>query len=94
MTPQPKGNWLRIALFLAGILAGIVGAGGVSAVQISNLESKYELDHDRLVRIETDVAWIKNFLMRLQREAKRDRMVSRGGAAGDHKILWGEGGKE
>lgn len=58
-----KTNWLNVSLFLAGIIAGTVGAGGVGAMQYSRLEAKmesrYEEDHERLVRMERDIEWIR-----------------------------------
>lgn len=61
-----KLNWLAIALFLAGILAGTAGSGGIGMVQYARLESRMEQryveDHERLVKIETDVRWIREML--------------------------------
>lgn len=55
-------NWLTVSLFLVGILAGTVGAGGVGAIKYARLEEKVYQDHERLVRIEQDVAWIRQML--------------------------------
>lgn len=64
-----KINWLGVSLFLAGILAGTVGSGGVGAIQYARLESRMEQryieDHERLVKIETDVAWIRQMLAKI-----------------------------
>lgn len=61
-----KINWLPVVLFLAGIIAGTVGAGGVGAVQYARLEEKMEVryleDHERLVRVEENVKWIRKAL--------------------------------
>ena len=63
-----KVNWLTVSLFLAGIIAGTIGAGGVGAVQYARLEAKmesrYDEDHERLVRIEENVKWIRAELAR------------------------------
>lgn len=57
---------MQLALFLGGIIAGTVGAGGVGAVQYARLEVKmeerYHSDHERLVKIENDVRWIREML--------------------------------
>ena len=69
-------TWFRVALFLGGILAGTVGAGGVGALQYSKLEAaakehnqtmerRVDEDHERLVRVEQDVQWVRQTLDRL-----------------------------
>lgn len=61
-------NWLRVSLFLAGLLAGTLGAGGVARYQYNDLEAKYDADHERLVRIENDVKWVIRTMLRVYPE--------------------------
>jgi hypothetical protein len=49
-------------MFLGGILAGTIGAGGVGAFQYSRLQEKVYTDSERLARIEADVKWIREML--------------------------------
>ena len=61
-------TWLRVSLFLAGLLAGTAGAGGVARYQYLQLEREYKIDHDTLIEIRTDVKWIKAAIIRLQND--------------------------
>ncbi len=68
-----NGNWLRVALFLAGLLAGGGSASVVGEYQTTKLEAEIKQMKDvhnkdvreiseRLSRIEEGIDWIKGRL--------------------------------
>lgn len=67
-----KNGWLPVALFLAGTLLGNLGACGVGEYKLRALQAEQTLDHDRIVRIENDVRWIKRYLQLTQPYGKME----------------------